>query len=102
AHDLLSQLRAKGVDVKTSGDDRLVIDAPRGTVTEELRVALSANKADLIKILKDEAANTQAITETLQAAPAQPSPDLPPAPPERIEPTRAPILQPATPTLIAP
>jgi len=37
AHELLSQLRARGVEVKTSGDDRLVIDAPRGTVNEELR-----------------------------------------------------------------
>ena len=41
AHDLLSELRAKGVDIKTSGDDRLVIDAPRGTVTDDLRTALS-------------------------------------------------------------
>ena len=47
AHDLLSQLRANGVDIKTSGDDRLVIDAPRGTVTDDLRTALSANKTAL-------------------------------------------------------
>jgi hypothetical protein len=30
--ELLSHLRARGVEVKTSGGDRLVIDAPRGTV----------------------------------------------------------------------
>lgn len=54
AHELLSQLRARGVEVKTSGDDRLVIDAPRGTVNEEMRAALSANKAGLLQILKDE------------------------------------------------
>jgi hypothetical protein len=52
AHDLLSQLREKGVEVKTSGDDRLVIDAPKGTITEDLRKALAAHKADLIQILK--------------------------------------------------
>src|SRR4030088_1846987 len=54
AHDLLSQLREKGVEVKTSGDDRLVIDAPRGTINEELRSALAANKAELLQILKAE------------------------------------------------
>src|SRR6266481_1865732 len=54
AHDLLLQLREKGVEVKTSGDDRLVIDAPKGTITEELRSALSAHKADLLQILKTE------------------------------------------------
>ena len=41
AHDLLLQLRAKGVEVRTSGDDRLVIDAPKGTITEDLRSALA-------------------------------------------------------------
>ncbi|MFS8085675.1 MAG: HEAT repeat domain-containing protein, partial [Acidobacteriota bacterium] len=54
AQELLSQLREKGVEVKTSGDDRLVIDAPRGTITEELRSALAANKAELLQILKTE------------------------------------------------
>ncbi|MDX6384947.1 MAG: hypothetical protein QOK48_2520, partial [Blastocatellia bacterium] len=54
AHELLSQLREKGVEVKTSGDDRLVIDAPRGTITEELRGALSAHKGELLQILKAE------------------------------------------------
>jgi hypothetical protein len=54
AHDLLLQLREKGVEVKTSGDDRLVIDAPKGTITEELRSALSAHKAELLQILKAE------------------------------------------------
>src|SRR5438034_6607616 len=54
AHDLLSQLREKGVEVKTSGADRLVIDAPKGTITEDLRNALAAHKADLLQILKAE------------------------------------------------
>ena len=55
AHELLSQLRAKGVELKTSGGDRLVIDAPKGTVTEDLRAALSAHKAELLQILNAEA-----------------------------------------------
>jgi hypothetical protein len=63
AHELLSQLREKGVEVKTSGDDRLVIDAPRGTITEELRGALSAHKGELLQILKAE--------QTASAAPAR-------------------------------
>ena len=58
AHELLAQLREKGVEVKTSGDDRLVIDAPKGTITEELRSALSAHKAELLQILKAEQTET--------------------------------------------
>src|SRR5712691_6161227 len=54
ARDLLLQLRAKGVEVKTSGNDRLVIDAPKGIINEELRSALSANKAELLRILNAE------------------------------------------------
>jgi hypothetical protein len=54
AHELLSQLREKGVEVNISGDDRLIIDAPKGTITEDLRAALSAHKAELLTILKRE------------------------------------------------
>lgn len=50
ARELLVQLREKGVDVKANGD-RLVIDAPRGAITPDLRDALSANKAELLQIL---------------------------------------------------
>jgi hypothetical protein len=50
ARELLLQLREKGVDVKANGD-RLVIDAPRGAITPDLRDALSANKAELLQIL---------------------------------------------------
>src|SRR5882762_5998005 len=81
AHDLLAQLRQKGVEVKTSGDDRLVIDAPKGTVTEELRSALSANKAELLRILKAEQpanANAEAdeLPELVPTAPvATPAPE---------------------------
>jgi tubulysin polyketide synthase-like protein/HEAT repeat protein len=68
AHDLLLQLRAKGVQVKTSGDDRLVIDAPKGTVTDELRSALSLHKAEILQILKSEQAGTA--EPAISAAPA--------------------------------
>src|SRR5213595_3303032 len=75
AHELLSQLRARGVQVKTSGDNRLVIDAPRGTVNEELRSALAANKAELLQILGHEnLAKAAAIAEPV---PAQPKPSSP-------------------------
>jgi hypothetical protein len=73
AHELLSQLRARGVEVKTSGDDRLVIDAPRGTVNEELRAALSANKAGLLQILKDENIEAEAPASVEATAP-EPAP----------------------------
>jgi hypothetical protein len=59
AHELLSQLRAKGVELKTSGGDRLIIDAPKGTITQELRDALAAYKADLLQILKSEQEQNQ-------------------------------------------
>lgn len=52
AHELISQLRAKGVEIKVSGEDRLLIDAPKGTITEDLRNALSNNKAAILDILK--------------------------------------------------
>ena len=60
AHELLSQLRAKSVELKTFGGDRLVIDAPKGTVTEELRAALSSHKAELLQILNAEATEAAA------------------------------------------
>jgi hypothetical protein len=66
AHDLLSQLRQKGVEVKTSGDDRLVIDAPRGTINEGLRSALSAHKAELLQILKAEASGNKSEASRLE------------------------------------
>src|SRR6185436_18427823 len=55
AHELLSELRAKGVEVSSSGDGRLVIDAPKGTITEDLRSALAAHKAELLEILEKKA-----------------------------------------------
>jgi hypothetical protein len=72
AHDLLLELRAKGVEVKTSGDDRLVIDAPKGTITEDLKSALSAKKAELLRILKAEQTKPAeaAVSEVSQPIPA--------------------------------
>jgi hypothetical protein len=89
AHDLLTQLRAKGVEVKTSGDDRLVIDAPRGTVTDELRAALSANKNALIQLLKDEQTNAQAEIELTETA-AVSAASIPSFTPETVAPPQAP------------
>ncbi len=69
AHELLSQLRAKGVELKTSGGDRLVIDAPKGTVTAELRAALSGHKAELLQILNAEANEGVAPAAVVEPAP---------------------------------
>jgi hypothetical protein len=54
AQNLLSQLREKGVELKTIDGDRLVIDAPKGTITDELRDALKTHKSELLQILKSE------------------------------------------------
>lgn len=67
AHELLTELRSKGVEIKASSEDRLVIDAPKGTITEELRAALTGNKADLLTILKAER-----VPETAEAPLPQP------------------------------
>ena len=82
ARDLLLELHAKGVEVKTSGDDRLVIDAPKGTITEDLRNALSANKAELLNILKAEQTKPAevAVSEVPEPVP-DPQLDIPAAPP---------------------
>src|SRR5438067_1727074 len=50
AHELLSELRAKGVAIKAA-DGRLIIDAPKGAVTNELRSALAEHKPELLHIL---------------------------------------------------
>jgi len=54
ARSLLSLLRGKGVELRTSGADRLVIDAPKGIITPELRQDLAVNKAELLQILQAE------------------------------------------------
>ena len=59
ARELLTQLKEKSIDVKANGD-RLIIDAPKGTVTPELRAALAEHKAELLKIL-----NTPPVEEPL-------------------------------------
>src|SRR5258706_12326706 len=71
AHDLLSEPRGKGVEVRTSGDGRLEIDAPKGTIAEDLKSALSAHKAELLRILKAEQTKP---TEDVVSEKQQPSP----------------------------
>jgi len=51
AYNLLSELRQAGVVVKASGNDRLVVDAPKGALTPDLRAALAAHKKELLAIL---------------------------------------------------
>jgi len=78
ARNLLSELREKGVEVKTSGDDRLVIDAPKGTITPELRSALAAHKGELLQILKSEQQPPAPIASApIATAPVAPAPAAP-------------------------
>lgn len=51
AYNLLSELRQAGVVVKASGTDRLVVDAPKGALTPEMRAALAEHKKELLAIL---------------------------------------------------
>src|SRR5260370_832805 len=83
ASELLSQLREIGVEVKTSGDDRLVIDAPKGSITSELRNALTLHKASLLQILKDEQTVAPAVEA---AAPDVSAPAVSPTPPAPVKP----------------
>ena len=69
ASSLLSQLRELGVEIKVSADDRLVIDAPRGAITPELRSALASHKPELLQILKAE--------QTAKVAATTPGPQEP-------------------------
>src|SRR5215510_16188632 len=52
ARELLAYLRAKGVEVTASSDGRLVINAPKGTITEDIRGSLIAHKVEMLEILK--------------------------------------------------
>jgi hypothetical protein len=50
ASELLIELRSRGAIIEANGD-RLRIDAPKGTVTTELRDALSQQKSEIILLL---------------------------------------------------
>ncbi len=50
AQALLSELRGLGVELTAEGL-QLTVDAPAGTITEDLRDALVENKASLLKLL---------------------------------------------------
>lgn len=53
AASLLAQLRSEGVSVRLESD-RLIVDAPAGSVTDELRAQLRERKAELIAALEGE------------------------------------------------
>ncbi|ABG04559.1 hypothetical protein Rxyl_1597 [Rubrobacter xylanophilus DSM 9941] len=50
---LLDDLRGRGVKIETDGE-RLLVDAPAGVITEDLRDALIKNKTGLLKLLERE------------------------------------------------
>ena len=55
---LLTELRSFGVEL-TVEDLQLTVDAPAGTVTEDLRAALIENKTSLLKLLTRERRNLE-------------------------------------------
>src|SRR4051812_44018644 len=96
AHQLLSQLRAKGVELNASGDGRLVIDAPKGTITEDLRGSLATHKAELLEILQRPAVPAP-VPVSEPARVSQPS-SQPTSAPSRVAPavfTSSPVENPA-------
>ena len=78
ARNLLTLLREKGVEIRTSGADRIVIDAPKGTITPQLREELAANKADLLRILQTEVAPHSQLLATEAPRSSSREPGLPP------------------------
>src|SRR5215510_3765263 len=89
--ELLVQLREKGVELKSNGD-RLVIDAPKGAITPDMRDALAANKAELLKIL-----NTPPPIEKPAAPPIERP--APPKPEPRSSVTEQPVAPPRSQTV---
>ena len=57
AQSLMRRCAELGIKLalKSDGDDRLLVDAPKGALTAELRDELSERKTDLIAILKTRA-----------------------------------------------
>ncbi len=53
ASALLEDLRRRDVTLEADGD-RLLVDAPAGTMTDDLRAALVENKEDLLELLARE------------------------------------------------
>lgn len=51
---LLASLRSRGISIATERG-RLILDAPEGVVTLEMRGELGRNKAEIITVLEDEA-----------------------------------------------
>ena len=50
---LLADLLARGVGLAASGD-RLVVDAPKGVVTDDMRQLIAAHKLGLLALLEDD------------------------------------------------
>src|SRR6476659_5767811 len=105
--ELLVQLREKGVEIKSNGD-RLLIDAPKGAITPDVRDALAANKAELLKILNTPPPVERPAAPPVIEKPAPPKPVAPPpaeaqpSPPPRPQTTAPPPSQiPVAPTASA-
>jgi hypothetical protein len=50
-HALLEDLRSQDVHLRVDGG-RLIVDAPVGTITDEIRTTLAEHKPKLLKLLK--------------------------------------------------
>ena len=102
--ELLVQLREQGVEIKSNGD-RLLIDAPKGAITPDVRDALAANKAELLKILNtppptERAAASRPVEKSTAPRPIEPIASAPmvAVPPPRPQPAAQPSVRPISPS----
>src|SRR5215510_11865907 len=95
--ELLVQLREKGVELRSNGD-RLIIDAPKGAITPDLRDALAANKAALLQILNTPLPGKKFSPPSIEK-PTAPEP-VAPTPAQTVAPPRSQTVAPPTPSAV--
>lgn len=70
---LLHQLRQAGICLRARGD-KLVVEAPEGALTDELRATLRAHKAEILALLG--AAQVASLDQRVEAALAELDPEV--------------------------
>ena len=66
--ELLSQLSAAGIEVRRK-EDKLIVNAPAGTLTADLREKITVHKAELLKLLADSIAGNVPLSQLPRGEP---------------------------------
>jgi amino acid adenylation domain-containing protein len=70
-HSLLTNLSNKGIKLSVNGDS-LLVDAPKGVMTQQLRDSLAEHKAEILLMLRQyDAGTSSAVLPTIVPAPEQ-------------------------------